>query len=1162
MERALESTHHVESVHDFILHANTDPTAEFEVKVLAGRIQTRDVAERIKAAIADYPSTEEHRLTYSFKDGQRVHVLGAANIHTVCTSKSFENIPLDVERKNPYFSASSDKKDVVDAPEVFCRFTLKSEKHVKKDYNGSVDDPKAMIRVLHRQSYAVPGNEFRIDFSMVKTRGSPKEGLRDVLKNTPHYELELEYTPRKEPRSPPEVARTLYRILETLVGAYQETKHILPLSDLQRYGEEFKLSGNLFYNPVTLDRPHVVADRPGNILKGYTVTNKADGQRCGLFVTRDRRMVRVNPSGQVVFTGMVATDDTHINDFLDGEYLPKKNLFCVFDIYRFKNRDVKSLPLFTTDEDIVKNPVSSRLGCARQFVKDLGTAFIAQSEDVMRMETKLFLAGDGAAMEESIRTILDTTFEYETDGLIFTPRASSVAPHADTKGKTWRRVYKWKPPHQNTIDFLLKLEPEPTYDTLRKKMAKKGSLYVGRTPGEDIVNPCETLTGEYVAPKLPSDLQHLGRSSSRVPSVFQPVAPRDPDAYQIVVPTNARGVPYDLEENKIEDNTIVECSYDTDTRRWSVMRTRYDKTYRYRVLNMPEFGNDIHVADSIWTSIHVPITEEMLRGVWSAPPDDTFEDDAYYRDDVDSRDRILKDVYGFHNRIKEGLYNTYVIPGNTLLEVAVGRAGDLHKWRKAKPSKVLGLDISQENLSMPRQGACVRYLREKSRSSEFMPKVLFAQADMTKPFEEQESKYLKIVFGDEHASTPYLAEFKGMGEWDVTSCQFALHYACESAETFKTFVGNLRHCKSVFFGTYLDGKAVYSLLAGKDRHTFRVRGKTFAEITKRYEDTGEWKEEFGQKVEVLLESIVKPTPEYLVPFQACSDILAEAGFELVETKSFGEIYTTQSAVRLEQPEQDFSFLYRTFVFRRNEMPALQDPEGKLLWQKAEEDEEEEEEEEAPSVESVTDTETEVKVPEVPKEEEKPKDKPVRRKRVVAPAAAAEPPAPKQEILYFFSKEPENKEFSNFYETTFKLDGVEYKSAEHAFEAIKAKTFGDEEMFQKILKAKSAQSAKSFGNKVKNFKEETWAEKQDEVMTTVLRAKFTQNLELRKKLLDTGDQLLANADPRDKYWGISTSASTEVAKTPAKWKGANKLGKILETLRTELRAEKVEEVTKP
>jgi ribA/ribD-fused uncharacterized protein len=486
--------------------------------------------------------------------------------------------------------------------------------------------------------------------------------------------------------------------------------------------------------------------------------------------------------------------------------------------------------------------------------------------------------------------------------------------------------------------------------------------------------------------------------------------------------------------------------------------------------------------------------------------------------------------------------------------VAVGRAGFLHKWRKAKPSKVLGLDISQENISMPRQGACVRYLREKARSSEFMPKVLFAQADMTKPFEEQESKYLKIVFGDEHASTPYLAEFKGMGEWDVASCQFALHYACESAETFKTFVGNLRHCKSVFFGTYLDGKAVYSLLAGKDRHTFRVRGKTFAEITKRYEDAGEWKEEFGQKVEVLLESIVKPTPEYLVPFQACSEILGEAGFELVETKSFGEIYTTQSAVRLEQPEQDFSFLYRTFVFRRTEMP----PEAE-----AEAEAEEEEEEEVPSVESVTDTETDVKVPEIPKEEEKPaadeapKPKAVRRKRVVAPAAVAEPPAPKQEILYFFSKEPENKEFSNFYETTFKLDGVEYKSAEHAFEAIKAKTFGDDEMFGKILKAKSAQSAKSFGNKVKNFKEETWAEKQDEVMTSVLRAKFTQNLELRKKLLDTGDKLLANADPRDKYWGISTSASTEVAKTPTKWKGDNKLGKILEALRTELRAEKVE-----
>ena len=1139
MERALDETRQATDLAKFIELSNKDTRAEFEAKVLAGRIQTRDVATRIVAAIKTMApeATEEHRLTIIYPENIRVHVLGVSNIHKVCVSKSFKNIPLDVERKTRYFE--SGEKDTIDVPDFFCRFTLKSEKHLKKDYNGSPDDPKAQIRMIHRQSYAVPGGEFRIDMSMVKTKVSAKDGIRDVLKNQPFYELEVEYTPRKEPRPPKEIMRSLYTILETLVGAYQETHSILPLSDLQRYAQEFRASGNLFYNPITLERRHIVADRPNNILKGYTVTNKADGQRCGLFVTRDKRLLRVNPNGQVVFTGITARGDTHMGDFFDGEYLSKQNLFCIFDVYRYKGRDVKSLPLFTTDEDVKKNPASSRLGTAMQFIRDIPADFVKDSESSLRIDTKLFLAGDGAAMEEAIQRILDTQFEYETDGLVFTPRSSGVAPPGDIKGKVWMRVYKWKPPHQNSIDFLVKFEEAPVYDVNRKEMVKRGSLYVGRTPGVDILYPCETLTGEYVPPKLPQEFLQLADSGSRVPSVFQPAAPRDPDAYIIKVSLNEKNVPVDTAGDKVDDNTIVECAYDTDKREWTVMRTRYDKTYRYRILGQAEYGNDINVADSIWTSIHVPITEVMLKALVSSPPDDTFEDDLYYRDDVDSRDRILKNVYGFHNRIKEEQYGAYVVPGNTLLELAVGRGGDMHKWRRSKPSKVLGLDISLNNLSMPRQGACVRYLQEKKRSNEYMPKVLYSQGDMTKPFEEQESKYLQIVFGKEPATTPYLAEFRDIQDWDLVACQFALHYACESEEVFKTFVGNLKHCKSVFFGTCLDGKAVYSLLAGKERHTFRSQGKTFAEITKKYTDEGEWKEEFGQQVDVLLESIVKPTPEFLVPFESVERIMKNAGFELIDSKMFGEIYTAQNRVILDQSEQDFSFLYRTFAFKRVGRAKTDEEIAEDAKNPDEEVEPEEEEEKK--------VEPEEKGSKEP--EEKGSKEPVRRKKITKEPIVALP-----EILYFFSKEPENKELSNFYETNFKIDGVEYKSAEHAFEAIKAKTFGDDESFEKILKAKSAQSAKSFGNKVKDFKEDTWAEKQDEVMKSVVRAKFTQNLELRKKLLDTEDKLLANADSRDKYWGIGTSANTSIAKDPKKWKGENKLGKMLEELRTQMKAE--------
>jgi len=1136
MEKALEKSRLLTDISEFITYANTDKQAEFEAKVLAGRIQTRDVAERMLKAIRGISSEEpvrETRLTYTFDDNTRVHVVGATNVHRVCTSESFAGIPVDVERKLRYFDSidrttetKTAGRDTIDVSDFFCRFTLKTEKHLRKDYSGPVNDPKATIRVLDRQSFTVPGNEFRIDFSMVKSKVSQKDGLRAVLKNTPTYELEVEYTPRKEPRPFEEVRRTMFRILETLVGAYQETHHILPLSDLQRYAQEFKISGNTFYQPVTIERRHIVADRPGNILKGYTVTNKADGERCGLYVTRDKRMIRITPNGQVTFTGFTALEDAHAEDFLDGEYLPDKNLFCIFDIYKYRGRTTKGLPLFTTDDDIRKNPLASRLGCARKFVMDMSTAFAAAPGEVMRVETKVFLAGDDASMEESIQKILTMEFEYKTDGLVFTPRNSPVAPSADTKGRTWRSVYKWKPPHQNSIDFLVRFEPESTYDVNLKTMVRKGSLYVSKTPGEDIVYPCETMTGEYIPPKLPSDMAALlDSSTARAPSVFQPSAPRNNDAYKINIPVNDRNIPVDLEGLKVEDNTIIECAYDLETGHWSVMRTRYDKTYEYRVLRRPQYGNDIYVADNIWTSIHVPISEEMLKTIHTSPPDDTLEDDMYYRDDETSRNRSM--VRSFHNRIKDTQYSKYIVPGNTLIEIAVGRGGDMHKWRHTKPSKVLGIDLSLSNLVMPRQGACVRYLIAKRSSSEYLPRALFAQADMTKLFEEQESKYLNIVFGDEPATTPYLGEFKNIQKWDVVSCQFAIHYACESEETFKVFAQNLRHCKSVFFGTCLDGKAVYTLLAGKDRHAFRNRGRQFAEMTKQYTDEGAWKEEFGQTISVLLESMVKPATEFLVPFERVQEILTEEGFEMIESQSFADIYTSQTSITLDRAEQDFSFLYRTFAFRRISNPIVK----------------------AVVAEPVAEPVAE----EAPAPAEK--KAPVRRKKIKVPTGEELAPPPPPEILYFFSKEPENKEFSNFYETNFTLDGVEYKSAEHAFQAIKARTFGDETSFGKILKAKSAQSAKSFGKKVSGFKDEVWTpEKKEGIMKQIVRAKFTQNLELRKKLVDSGDKILANADARDKFWGVGTSATTAIAKDPSKWKGENRLGKMLMDLRTELRAE--------
>jgi ribA/ribD-fused uncharacterized protein len=139
-----------------------------------------------------------------------------------------------------------------------------------------------------------------------------------------------------------------------------------------------------------------------------------------------------------------------------------------------------------------------------------------------------------------------------------------------------------------------------------------------------------------------------------------------------------------------------------------------------------------------------------------------------------------------------------------------------------------------------------------------------------------------------------------------------------------------------------------------------------------------------------------------------------------------------------------------------------------------------------------------------------------------------------------------------YEAPFQIEGTTFPTVEHYFQWSKARQFGDAASQTKILKTSSPKTAKTLGKKVQGFKEEEWNEKKDQIMAAALKAKFMQHPDLLKKLRDTGTRRIAEADPRGKYWGIGTSAETSKAKDPERWPGKNKMGQLLEALRTELK----------
>jgi ribA/ribD-fused uncharacterized protein len=411
------------------------------------------------------------------------------------------------------------------------------------------------------------------------------------------------------------------------------------------------------------------------------------------------------------------------------------------------------------------------------------------------------------------------------------------------------------------------------------------------------------------------------------------------------------------------------------------------------------------------------------------------------------------------------------------------------------------------------------------------------------PLLEQEDKYMNILTGKESASTEYLSNFENLTKFDAISCQFALHYACETEEVFRAFAKNLqKYGKDVFFGTCSDGQSIYSLLAGRKAYLFGSEKQVSGEYSKEYDDRETWPEEFGMPVKVFLESFDRPAIEYLVPFEKVTSILEEHGWTLVDTKLFSELYASQTGITLTQEQQTFSFLNRTFVFKRSSKKDSKDGETTEI------------ESEPPSTsveknESSTEEKPETESTDRPADGES--AKPVKRKLRKSAEDTGPPP-----VLFHGADESkgEHRNLSNMSEHRIDVDGTQFPTVEHYFQAMKAKEFKDDEIYEKIIKAKTAKAAKALGKKVKNFVKEVWDSKKDDIMRTGIRTKFVQHPELRKQLQETGERMIGEADARNTYWGIGTSMTSEKSKHPEKWRGQNRIGKILMDLREEFKIE--------
>ena len=128
--------------------------------------------------------------------------------------------------------------------------------------------------------------------------------------------------------------------------------------------------------------------------------------------------------------------------------------------------------------------------------------------------------------------------------------------------------------------------------------------------------------------------------------------------------------------------------------------------------------------------------------------------------------------------------------------------------------------------------------------------------------------------------------------------------------------------------------------------------------------------------------------------------------------------------------------------------------------------------------------------------------------------------------------------------------IAFKTSEHAFMALKAYEFGDMAALKQIIDAPTPRDVRNIGDRIKGYNKAKWERVCYDRMKQCLVAKFTQNENYRKALLDTGTKVLVYAC-YNRFWGVGVSMGHRELYSESTWNGQNLLGRCLMEVRSEI-----------
>jgi len=142
-------------------------------------------------------------------------------------------------------------------------------------------------------------------------------------------------------------------------------------------------------------------------------------------------------------------------------------------------------------------------------------------------------------------------------------------------------------------------------------------------------------------------------------------------------------------------------------------------------------------------------------------------------------------------------------------------------------------------------------------------------------------------------------------------------------------------------------------------------------------------------------------------------------------------------------------------------------------------------------------------------------------------------------------------FCQWYQSEFTCSGMRYACAEQFMMQQKALEFGDSHLAHCIMSTHNPEAQKLLGQRVTPFDQAVWDQRACAIVKRGNFEKFSQNVDLRTELCATRGQILVEASPWDRRWGIGRRQGDPLAHVRTRWLGNNWLGFILTELREEV-----------